>query len=114
MSRNSVVICFYQQNLLEDQIEKKLKQIEKDIDIENKTWEPSEHVEEFIELFKELVFIAQGNPYAPVTDSAITKQTSKDIDKAGTSENICFWTPDQLSIADTVEMEFVFLNSFYL
>ena len=97
----------------EDQIEEKLKQIEKYIDIENKTWEPSEHVEEFIELFKELVFIAQGNAYAPVTDSAISKQTSKDIDKAGTLENICFWTPDQLSIADAVEMEFVFLNSFY-
>ena len=97
----------------EEQIEEKLKQIEKDIDIENKTWEPSEHVEEFIELFKELVFIAQGNTYAPVTDSAITKQTSKDIDKAGTSKNIFFWTPDQLSIADTVEMEFVFLNYFY-
>ena len=97
----------------EDQIEEKLKQIEKHIAIENKTWEPSEHVNEFSELFKELVFIAQGNPYAPVTDSAITKQTSKDIDKAGTFENIWFWTPDQLSIADAVEMDFVFLNSFY-
>ena len=97
----------------EDQIEEKLKQIEKDIAFSNKTWEPSKHVEEFIELFKELVFIAQGNPNAPVTDSAITKQTSKYIDKAGTSENIWFWTPDQLSIADAVEMHFVFLNSFY-
>ena len=97
----------------EDEIEEKLKQIEKYIAIENETWEPSEHVKEFVELFKELVFIAQGNPYAPVTDSAINKQTSRDIDKAGTFENICFWTPDQLSIADAVEMEFVFLNSFY-
>ena len=64
-------------------------------------------------MFKELVFIAQGNPYAPVTNSAIIKQTSKDVDKAGTLENICFWTPDQLSVADAEEMEFVFLNSFY-
>ena len=97
----------------EDTIADKINLIEQEIFQVNKDWDPKNHVSEFIELFKQLVFIAQGNPYAPVTASALLKKTSNDIDKAGTPENIFFWTPGQLVIADAVAMNFMFLDAFY-
>ena len=97
----------------EDTIADKISLIEQEIFQVNKDWNPKDHVSEFIELFKQLVFIAQGNPYAPVTASALLKKISSNVDKTGTPENIFFWTPGQLVIADAVAMNFMFLDAFY-
>ena len=97
----------------ESSIAEKLKMIEENAAKANNNWKAKDHVDEFIELFMQLVFIAQGNPYAPVTGSAIIKKTSKSIEKAGALDNIFFWTPDQLVVAEAIEKDFVFLDAFY-
>ena len=99
--------------IVEDTIADKISLIKQEIFQVNKDWNPKDHVSEFIELFKQLVFIAQGKPYAPVTASALLKKISSDVDKTGTPENIFFWTPGQLVIADAVAMNFMFLDAFY-
>ena len=38
----------------------KMKSIEKEVAISNENWKPSEHVEEFIKVAKEILFITQG------------------------------------------------------
>ena len=38
----------------------KMKSIEKEVAISSENWEPSEHVEEFIKVAKEILFITQG------------------------------------------------------
>lgn len=47
----------------------KLKTIEQVVSEQHlQAWKPAEHVQEFIELSKQLMFISQGDPSAPVTN----------------------------------------------
>ena len=97
----------------EEQIFEKIKIVEEQIAEKNKDWKPEEHVEEFIELVKETLFIAQGDSYAPVTGSSIIDKTVKHVFLASTPKNIFFWTLEQLSIVQALQILYLFLDAFY-
>ena len=97
----------------EEQIFEKIKIVEEKVVEKNQDWKPEEHVEEFIELAKETLFIAQGDPYAPVTGSNIIDKTVKHVFRASTPQNIFFWTLEQLSIVQALEILYLFLDAFY-
>ena len=98
----------------EDQISSKLPQLEEKIaESHREKWMPIDHVEEFIDLAKQLMFRAQGNPCAPVTLSNIIDMTAKHVQKAGTAESMFFWTSKQLSLVQAQELKYVYLDAFY-
>ena len=66
----------------------KMKIIEEEVAKKNPNWNPSDHIEEFVELAKQVLFVAQGDPYAPVTGSNIIAKTSKHIELASSALNI--------------------------
>ena len=66
----------------------KMKIIEEEVAKKNPNWYPSDHVQEFVELAKQVLFVAQGDPYAPVTGSNIIAKTSKHIELASSALNI--------------------------
>ena len=78
-----------------------------------KSWKPEDHVKEFVDLAKQVLFIAQGDPYAPVTGSNLINKTVKYVEEAGSAKNTILWTPDQLSIVQAMEVLFMFLDAFY-
>ena len=96
----------------EDNFAAKFKEMEATIIESHQSWDPSKHVDEFIDLSQELLFIAQGNPLAPVTGSKIVEATCKAIDDVSTVKNIFFWTIQQLDIIQA-ELLFVLLDAFY-
>ena len=101
----------------EEEMFEKFKIIEEKVAEKNQDWKPEEHVEEFIELAKETLFIAQGDPYAPVTGSNIIDKTVKHVFRASTPQNIFywtrFWTLEQLSIVQALDILYLFLDAFY-
>ena len=70
-------------------------------------------MEEFIELAKYLLFIAQGDPYAPVTKSNIIDKTLKHMDSVSDVENIFLWTLEQISLIQALNLLYVFMDAFY-
>ena len=76
-------------------------------------WIPGENVAEFVELAKQLMFIAQGDPCAPVTESSEVNKIADQVEAASTFENLMFWTRQQLSVTQALELLFVFLDAFY-
>ena len=90
-----------------------LTQIEEEISMSHENWNPSEHVDEFIETAKHLMFIAQGDPLAPVTDSSLVDKISKHVLDSSSFENTFFWSLEQLSLIDAIGLCFVFLDAFY-
>ena len=70
-------------------------------------WNPLEHLLDFIELIKEIMFIAQGDPKAPVTQAMQVNKLSQNIDK-----NMIFWTPEQLNILNS-NSDFCLLMAYY-
>ena len=77
-------------------------------------WRPGDHVKEFVELAKEMLFIAQGDPYAPVTQSNLIDKTSQHIDLAGSAKSVFFWTNEQLPIIHACQtIQFLVLDAFY-
>ena len=101
----------------EEEIFKKFKIVEEKVAEKNQDWKPEEHVGEFIALAKETLFIAQGDPYAPVTGSNIIDKTVKHVFRASTPQNIFywtrFWTLEQLSIVQALDILYLFLDAFY-
>ena len=91
----------------------KMKAMEKEIAQSHENWEPSEHVEEFVEVAKQILFIAQGDPFAPVTGSGIIKKTNAHILRASTFQSIMHWTPQQLSVIQALSMAYVVFDGFY-
>ena len=81
----------------EDKIPSNFEKIEEKVSAKNQNWKPEEHVHEFIELAKQVLFVAQGDPYAPVTGSGIIDKIVQHLECASSAENIFFWTLDQLS-----------------
>ena len=59
---------------------------------------PDEHVTDFVELAKQLMFIAQGDKCAPVTESSEVNKIGDQVKTASTFESLMFWTREQLSI----------------
>ena len=99
-----------------ENIPESLRQIEKEIMKSHGTpnqWEPEDHVQEFVDLIKELMFIAQGDPYAPVTESSLINKIAKHVKDASSFENIFFWTLDQLSVIQALLIRYLFLDAFY-
>ena len=76
-------------------------------------WIPDENVADFVELAKELMFIAQGDPCAPVTESSEVNKIADKVNSASTFQNLMFWTREQLSITQALCLLFVFLDAFY-
>lgn len=97
----------------EDKIPPNFERIEEKVAAKNPNWKPEEHVHEFVELVKQILFIAQGDPYAPVTGSGIIDKIVQHLECASSAENIFFWTLDQLSIVQAVDLLFLFLDAFY-
>lgn len=80
----------------EELIPQHLVTIEEEVAKKNENWNPADHVEEFVELAKQVLFIDQGDRFAPVTGSNIINKTVKHLNLASTVENIFYWT-QQLS-----------------
>ena len=97
----------------EELIPEHLVAIEKEVAKKNENWNPTDHVEEFVELAKQVLFIAQGDPFAPVTGSNIINKTVKHVTLASTVENIFFWTLQQLSVVDAMNILYLILDAFY-
>ena len=96
----------------EDTIEEKLKQVDDTAQRQGK-WLPNEHLQEFKDLAKHFMFLAQGDSKAPVTSSNIVNKVDEYVTKASNYENIMFWTLQQLSVVNSLQMLFVFLDAFY-
>ena len=96
-----------------DTFPEKVKNIEKEVALSQQNWQPSEHAHEFVEIAKQILFIAQGDPFAPVTESSVVKKTVQHINRASTFENTILWTPEQLSVIQALEMPFVLFDGFY-
>ena len=97
----------------EEAIGDKLAQIDENATKLHDAWVPSDHLEEFGNLVKELMFIAQGDPKAPVTDPGFISKVDDQVKRASTCDNILFWTPEQLSLIGVLMYPFVFLDAFY-
>ena len=97
----------------EEMIPQNFRIIEEEVSKRNQSWKPKEHVQEFVDLIKQVLFICQGDPFAPVTGSNIINKTVQYVERAGRLKNIFFWTLDQLSIVQAMEILFVLLDSFY-
>ena len=96
-----------------ENIEEKLIRIDEKVTNTHKNWVPSEHVIEFVELTKQILFITQGDPFAPVTESSFVNKISDNLKRASKVENILFWTMEQLSLVQAVQLAYVFLDAFY-
>ena len=97
----------------EESITWHLETIEGEAAKKNENWNSAVHVEEFVELAKQVLFIAQGDPFAPVTGSNIINKTVHHVTLASTVENIFFWTLQQLTIVDAMNVLFLLLDAFY-
>ena len=76
-------------------------------------WNPQDHVNDFVELTKQLMFTFQGNPEAPILNSKVIERIGQEMDQACTIENIFFWTPEQLSILNAINEDFMVLFAYY-
>ena len=97
----------------EDQIPGKLESIDKLVVQSQKDWNPIDHVEDFVEVCKQLLFIAQGDPFAPVTQSNIMDKTFQHVLRAGSVESIILWTLEQLSLVQAMNLLYVCIDAFY-
>ena len=96
-----------------ENIEDKLRKIDMIAIQKNKKWIPSEHISEFVELAKQIMFVVQGDSKAPVTGCNLVKKIDDHVNAASTFEGILFWTPQQLSVTNAVHLPYVFLDAFY-
>ena len=76
-------------------------------------WKPEEHVKEFLDISSEILFVAQGDPYAPVTGSNLIDKTVQHVERAGSAESTFFWTSEQLCITQALNIKFLVLDAFY-
>ena len=97
----------------EDEIPGKMKDIEKFVIQSHENWNPSDHLEEFVEICKQLLFIAQGDPYAPVTGSNIVAKTLQHMLRASDVESIFLWTLEQLSLVEAMNLFYVLIDASY-
>ena len=94
-------------------IPSKLFNIDFNMEASHPDWNPRNHVNDFTELTKQLIFTFQGNPEAPILGSKVIESIGKEMDKACTIENIFFWTPEQLSILNAINEDFMVLFAYY-
>ena len=97
----------------EGEIPGKMKRIDELIISSHENWNPSDHVGEFVEVAKQLLFIAQGDPYAPVTASNLVTKTLQHILRASDVRSIFLWTPEQLSLVQAMNLLYVAIDASY-
>ena len=97
----------------EEDIPGKLKSIDQLVVQSREGLNASDHVHEFVEIAKQLLFIAQGDPYAPVTGSNIVAKTFEYVLRASNIERIFLWTPEQLSLIQAMNLPYVAIDAFY-
>ena len=100
----------------EETIEEKLRLIDEQATKLNRSWSLADHLEEFEKLIENLLFIAQGNPKAPVTDSNMVIKIHEHVTKASKFHNILFWifwTQEQFAVINELYIPYVFLDAFY-
>ena len=68
---------------------------------------------EFVSVAKVLLFQTQGHPLAPLTKQKQIKKIDQALDLASAPENIFFWTPEQLSIVQAMDVDWMFLMGYY-
>ena len=99
----------------ESSIQPKMKIIEERVVEKHKNWVSQEHVNEFVDLTKEILFVAQGDPFAAVIGEHIISKTVRHVERASTFENTILWTPDQLALIqeNPQNLPLVFFDAFY-
>ena len=88
---------------------KNFKVIEEIIVSNQDYWQPEDHVEEFVGLATQIMFIAQGNSKALVTRLSCVRKTADQVERASTFENIIKRMPEQ-QVALALHIPFLFLN----
>ena len=98
-----------------DGFDMQLRSIEQKIDNFQQTqqWNHVDHQVEFVEIAKQLLFVAQGNPGAPVTRDKVVEKTITVLDKGSELENIFFWTPQQKSAVESMGQPHMVLFGYY-
>ena len=96
-------------------IPRNLKLIEEVVAKKHQSWVPSDHVQEFGDITKEILFVAQGDPYAPVTGEYIINKTIEHVEKASSLANTILWTPEQLALIqeNPENLPHVLFDNFY-
>ena len=79
----------------------------------NQAWLPNQHIKEFVHVAKILLFEAQGYPHAPLTKEKEIEKIDEELDLASAPENIFFWTPEQLSIVQAMDIKCMLLMAYY-
>ena len=92
-----------------------LKRIEEKVAEKHQSWEPANHVQEFVDLTKEILFIAQGDPNAPVTGENVINKTIEHVEQVSSLENTIPWTPEQLALVqeNPKNLPHVLFDNFY-
>ena len=94
-----------------DDFNAKITKIESKVKQQN--WRPEDHKKEFVSVSKFLLFEAQGQSKGTLTRDKLAERIDEDLNKASAPENIFFWTPEQLSIVQAMDEDWMFLMSFY-
>ena len=99
----------------EDKIDRNMKRIEEIVAKEHQNWNPADHVQEFVDLTKEILFIAQGDPNAPVIGEYIINKTLEHIEQVSSLSNTILWTPEQLAVIqeNPENLPHVLFDNFY-
>ena len=76
-------------------------------------WLATDHIDEFKIITKKLLFIAQGDVNAPVTQDNLDRNLREYVQIVGEPENIWFWSSQQLCINQANNLDRVIFTSFY-
>ena len=88
-----------------------IQSIEEKVAERHQNWNPSDHVQEFVDLTKEILFIAQGDPNAPVIGEYVINKTVEHVEQASS----ILWTPEQLALIqeNPENLPHVLFDNFY-
>ena len=92
-----------------------LQRIEEKVAKKHQKWIPGDHVQEFKDVTKEILFIAQGDPNAPIIGEYIINKTVAHVEHASSLENTILWTPEQLALIqeNPENLPHVLFDNFY-
>ena len=88
-----------------------LQCIEEKVAERHQNWNPADHVHEFVDLTKEILFTAQGDPNAPVIGEYVINKTVEHVEQASS----ILWTPEQLALIqeNPENLPHVLFDNFY-
>ena len=96
-------------------IHSNMERIENKVAEKHHKWIPGDHVQEFKDVTKEILFIAQGDPNAPVIGEYIINKTVAHVEHASSLDNTILWTPEQLALIEEnpENLPHVLFDNFY-